>query len=638
MRTKHLLILLFAVLGFVSCQTDKPETELKQITLYSDNTEIFANGTQSVTFTVKSENKDITSECTIYTSSDNTPLNGYQFKTMVAGTYKFYAKSGEAVSNEIEVVAKEVTPDTRVIELTASTTSLYVNETVTFTVKCNGEVLTEQSQIYNAAGNTPIEGNTFTTSTAGEYTFYAINGEDKSNNIIVTFNEEPQIDVVLTVDNQTIVADGEAKATFTVTADGNDVTSQSEIIVNGENALENNIFSTIEAGEYSFCAVYEGFYSNTVKITATEVPVVDIPLEITASKTTITANGSDYTQFTVTSEGTDMTSDVTIRIKDGGSLNGSIFSTVTAGTYIFYATYGNSVSNEITITAEAAPSTGTSVVFAEGVTLTSGWYDVNKIGDGSQNGDINMCWAAASANLIEWWQDRYEAAGKTLPSTAVRGKGTVFNDYAGRTYELALMDIYHDDWNNMRGGNVTTGIAWYFEGRNLDESLQEGTIAYPLTSGNYWNGTFATEAYPYMYHEYSYIFTNDLYVGEFLAYSNWGSSSGLSASEYHKAFSEFVVLFMSRGAASMVVSLNSNGGLLHATTLWGYEIDNSTGLVTKLWITDSDDLTTEPKTPKLNEYNVSHNGSDKYIKLTGDTRYAALYITALCPFSKYGSN
>ena len=500
MRTKHLLILLFAVLGFVSCQTDKPETELKQITLYSDNTEIFANGTQSVTFTVKSENKDITSECTIYTSSDNTPLNGYQFKTMVAGTYKFYAKCGEAVSNEIEVVAKEVTPDTRVIELTASTTSLYVNETVTFTVKCNGEVLTEQSQIYNAAGNTPIEGNTFTTSTAGEYTFYAINGEDKSNNIVVTFNEEPQIDVVLTVDNQTIVADGEAKATFTVTADGNDVTSQSEIIVNGENALENNIFSTTEAGEYSFCAVYEGFYSNTVKVTATEVPVVDIPLEITASKTTITANGSDYTQFTVTSEGTDMTSDVTIRIKDGGSLNGSIFSTITAGTYIFYATYGNSVSNEITITAEAAPSTGTSVVFAEGVTLTSGWYDVNKIGDGSQNGDINMCWAAASANRIEWWQDRYEAAGKTLPSTAVRGKGTVFNDYAGRTYELALMDIYHDDWNNMRGGNVTTGIAWYFEGRNLDESLQEGTIAYPLTSGNYWNGTFATEAYPYMYH------------------------------------------------------------------------------------------------------------------------------------------
>ena len=141
-----------------------------------------------------------------------------------------------------------------------------------------------------------------------------------------------------------------------------------------------------------------------------------------------------------------------------------------------------------------------------------------------------------------------------------------------------------------------------------------------------------------MYHEYSYIFSNDLYVGEFLAYSNWGSSSGLNPSQYHKAFSEFVVEFMSRGAASMVVSLNSNGGLLHATTLWGYEIDNSTGLVTKLWITDSDDLTTEPKTPKLNEYNVSHNGSDKYIKLTGDTRYAALYITALCPFSKYGSN
>ena len=638
MRAKHLLILLFAVLGFVSCQTDKPEIEMKQITLYSDNTEIFANGTQSVTFTVKSDNKDITSKCTIYISGDNTPLNGNQFNTTVAGTYKFYAKNGEVVSNEIEVVAKEVTPETRVIELTVSATSLYVNETITFTVTCNDEDITGESQIYNAAGNTPIEGNTFTTSNAGEYTFYAMSDEDKSNNIVVTFNEEPQIDVVLSVDTQTIVADGESKATFTVKADGEDVTSQSNIIVNDENALESNIFSTITAGEYTFCAEYQGFYSNTIKVTATEKPQVDIPLEITASKSTITANGSDYTQFTVTSEGTDMTSEVTIHIKNGATLNGSIFSTVTPGTYTFYATYGNSTSNEVTITAEPTSSTGTSIVFAEGVTRTSGWYDVNKIGDGSRNGDINMCWAAASANLIEWWQDRYVAAGHTLPSTAVTGPGTVYNDYAERTYELALMDIYHDNWNNSKGGNVTTGIAWYFEGKNLDESLQAGTIAYPLTSGNYWNGTFATVAYPYMYHEYSYINFSDLYVGEFLAYSNWGSWSGVDASQYHKTFSEFVTLFMSRGAASMTVSLNSNGGLLHATTLWGYEIDNSTGLVTKLWITDSDDLTTEPKTPKLNEYTVSHNGSDQYLKLTGDTRYGALYVIALCPFSKYGSN
>ena len=65
------------------------------------------------------------------------------------------------------------------------------------------------------------------------------------------------------------------------------------------------------------------------------------------------------------------------------------------------------------------PAEGKSIVFVEGVTSASGWYDVNKMGDGTLNGDVNMCWAAASANMIQWWQDRYVAAGKSLPSTAV---------------------------------------------------------------------------------------------------------------------------------------------------------------------------------------------------------------------------
>lgn len=38
------------------------------------------------------------------------------------------------------------------------------------------------------------------------------------------------------------------------------------------------------------------------------------------------------------------------------------------------------------------PLTGKSIVFVEGVSQESGWYDVNKVGRG-ENGDINMCWA-----------------------------------------------------------------------------------------------------------------------------------------------------------------------------------------------------------------------------------------------------
>ena len=98
-----------------------------------------------------------------------------------------------------------------------------------------------------------------------------------------------------------------------------------------------------------------------------------------------------------------------------GILNVNRFITTTPGTYTVYAVMGEQRSNEVTITAEEVTSTGKTIVFAEGVTLTSGWYDVNKKAQGD-NGDINMCWAATSANMIQWFQDRYKAAGKTLPA------------------------------------------------------------------------------------------------------------------------------------------------------------------------------------------------------------------------------
>ena len=76
------------------------------------------------------------------------------------------------------------------------------------------------------------------------------------------------------------------------------------------------------------------------------------------------------------------------------------------------------------------------VVFADGVTLNSGWYDVNKLK--RAGADINMCWAAAASNIIQWWQDRYVAAGNTLPAGAVTGVGTKSYDGVG-AYNLALM-------------------------------------------------------------------------------------------------------------------------------------------------------------------------------------------------------
>lgn len=73
------------------------------------------------------------------------------------------------------------------------------------------------------------------------------------------------------------------------------------------------------------------------------------------------------------------------------------------------------------LTLGAQETEDRTIRFAEGVTTEKGWYDVNKVGRG-ENGDINMCWAAAASNILQWWQDRYIEAGNTLPEGLFRDR------------------------------------------------------------------------------------------------------------------------------------------------------------------------------------------------------------------------
>ena len=280
---------------------------------------------------------------------------------------------------------------------------------------------------------------------------------------------------------------------------------------------------------------------------------------------------------------------------------------------------------------ELPPKEGKTIVFVEGVSQESGWYDVNKVGKG-ENGDINMCWAASAANIIEWWQDRYLSQGGTLPQGAIKGPGEV--------YELALMELFHRQWNNAKGGHVVEAVPWYFEGVYYGQYATAGSQAYPLEGceGGFYQSVWS-DIYPHLYHDYSYMFGwyDGLYAGDFNNYSLWGDGSALLGEDRLRYFTELVVDFIGRGIASLTVSLSPDLRTLHhATTIWGYEIDNTTGLLTRLWITDSDDLEQEPKTPLLNEYKVSIGDGYSHIKLSSEhVRYGACYAVSLTPVSGY---
>ena len=360
------------------------------------------------------------------------------------------------------------------------------------------------------------------------------------------------------------------------------------------------------------------------------------PIELKASGETILANGSDCITFTVFREDTDITGEATIFV-NGASLQGNIFKTKVPGTYTAYATVGEVISNEVYVTATEVTE-GKTIVFADGVSVQSGWYDVNKVGQGDKNGDINMCWAASASNMIQWFQDRYVAAGNTLPTTAVNGA-----DPDG-IYELALMKMYHDEWDNSHGGHVQQAIPWYFEGSlQGGEYASAGSQAVPETDGGYWSSIW-NDVYQNIYHGYEEIIIPGVieYLNTYTTcYNNyyiWGNGTDHAGVQRLKIFSDLVVECFRYGMAAMSICLNPNFvSASHATTLWGYEIDNSTGLLTRVWITDSDDLTTEPKDKLLNEYAVSIGDGRSSIKLTGSTRYGSIYVQSLYPFSGYGT-
>ena len=434
-------------------------------------------------------------------------------------------------------------------------------------------------------------------------------------------------EITLSASKSSIVGNGVDKVTFKVVQDGKDVTSASDIYLNGT-AIASSYTSTTP-GTYTLYATKGTKHSNNITLTVTEY--TPSQLTITTSKEEIVADGSDSVTFTVKGDGSiDLTNKCYIYV-NGTKLSGNTYRTSSAGTYSAYAKYNSVTSNTISLRAIASDK---SIVFADGVTLTSGWYDVNKMKDGN-NGDTMMCWAAAASNMIQWWQDRYVAAGNTLPSGAVTGVGTKMHTGTGfsRCYELALMDVFHSQWTNLeRGSQSDYAIAWYFEGK-LNGGEYAQNQAKPTTSGGYFSSVWSS-IYPRLYHDYKDqvlpSLCYDLYTVCFNYYNLWGSKQG---NEALAEFSNYVVTSIKRGVASL--SIQPGSSLLHAITLWGYEVDNATGLVTRIWVTDSDDQITEPKTAELNEYKVSVNGNK--IKLNGTTRYGECTVIDIIPLSGYGS-
>lgn len=143
---------------------------------------------------------------------------------------------------------------------------------------------------------------------------------------------------------------GTDAVTFTVTNDGENVTAASSIFMEGQTEpLASPSFTSTKKGTYHFYATYKEERSATIDVT---VVTADAPvsgeLVLIASTNAIKNDGTDVCHFTVTNDGVEITSGVTI-YNGKTELQSMDFTSTQTGTYTFFAAYGTSISPEVSV-------------------------------------------------------------------------------------------------------------------------------------------------------------------------------------------------------------------------------------------------------------------------------------------------
>lgn len=243
-----------------------------------------------------------------------------------------------------------------------------------------------------------------------------------------------------------------------------------------------------------------------------------------------------------------------------------------------------------TITAATEDVNFTGTVWANGVSKSGGWYDVNKIDPYDKDVDDLMCYAASAANLIAWWQNSEH--GKHLTTSAPKDVNAIWETYLSSNQLPAI------------GGDTPSAINWWISGVYAPTSDAEWSRYYAEKLKEEIPLTFAP-VNGYYYNQYG-LTSNDLsdLIFDAWLYGEW-SKDGAAEIDFKSMFDS--------GACISLAIMSESTALAHAITLWGVEYEN--GTLTKLWLTDSDDAYISDD-PRLFGATVKI-GEDGRIYLTG---------------------
>ncbi|MDR3251337.1 MAG: Omp28-related outer membrane protein [Tannerella sp.] len=230
----------------------------------ADTTSIKANGKDAVTFTVTADEDDITQEAEIMLIEDGNAIkiDSNVFVSNIYGNYEFFAQYDDMASDTVSIEVLNIN-----LLITADRTTVSTNESITVTA-ISGETtdVTSEIVLHVVHDDTDeiIDGNTFTPSSFGSYTIFAVYDDVQSNSIDI---EVLPANITLSVDKDQIIASGTDSATFTVSVDGKSI-DDAVIYIKDYMALPPGYkFSSFTPGTYIFYAQFGDIKSEDVVIT-----------------------------------------------------------------------------------------------------------------------------------------------------------------------------------------------------------------------------------------------------------------------------------------------------------------------------------------------------------------------------------
>lgn len=196
MKRTSAIILLCAILSaaaVISCEEVGVDvTGPDAVVLVPSKDRIDATGLDTISFTVFSGELDVTAEARIFSYPSNSELISKSFSATSPGDYDFYATYKGAFSDTVSITASgnlALAYDKAVIAADGT-------DMVTFTVTQDGQDVTDESTLYLLPEDgepVAVDGNTFSTSEAGGYDFYATKGTSSSDvvSVMATPGETP---------------------------------------------------------------------------------------------------------------------------------------------------------------------------------------------------------------------------------------------------------------------------------------------------------------------------------------------------------------------------------------------------------------------------------------------------------------